>query len=153
PRAGLYADREKLEKIRDGIEARYTYEVNKAAGTLIDDEPPPPLDPKQIHAELGLKDETTTRYPDGYYQSQDGRVVVVAVRAKVLGSDFKQGTEALRRIAEVVTKVNPASFDSAITYGFAGDLQSAISEYTSINRDLTEVGYFGMVLITAVIFL
>jgi predicted RND superfamily exporter protein len=153
PRAGLYADRKSLEKIRDDIEARYSYEVNKAAGTLLDDEPPPELDPKKIQAELGLKDEDMRRYPDGYYQSQDGKVVVVAIRSKVLGSDFKQGTEALFRIGEVVNRVNPASFDPSITYGFAGDLQSGITEYTSINRDLTEVGYFGSLLITGIVFL
>lgn len=153
PRAGLYADRQKLEKIRDDIEARYTYEVNKAAGTLLEDDPPPPLDPQQIRAELGLKEEDTRRYPDGYYQSQDGKTVVVAIRSKVLGTDFKNGSEAIRKVREVVAQVNLASFDPAITYELAGDLESATNEYAAINEDLTDVGYLGIVLITGVIFL
>jgi predicted RND superfamily exporter protein len=153
PRAGLLIDRKKLEDVRDRIEARYVYEVDKARGTLFDDDPPPPIEPKKLRAELGLADDDVQHFPDGYYQSQDGKVVVVAIRSKVLGSDFQQGTEALRRVREVVERVRPASFDSAITWGFAGDLQTGISEYTSINNDLTEVGIFGSVLIAGVVFL
>src|SRR5262249_20940292 len=72
---------------------------------------------------------------------------------KVLGSDFKDGTEAIRRVREVVDRVNPASFDASIHYGFAGDLQTGISEYTSVNNDLTEVGYFGSIMIAGIVFL
>ncbi|NUQ76521.1 MAG: MMPL family transporter [Polyangiaceae bacterium] len=48
--------------------------------------------------------------------------------------------------------MNPASFHRGITYGFAGDLQTGISEYQAINNDLTEVGFTGALLITAVVF-
>src|SRR5262249_51114751 len=140
PRAGLYADKARLEKLRAQVEARFTYEVNKRSGALLDEsEPPPELDLKKVRAELGLSEEDTRRYPDGYYQSQDGKIVIVAIRSKVLGSDFKEGTEALRRIREVIDRVRPSSFDPGIKYGFTGDLESGISEYTAINKDLTEV--------------
>jgi hypothetical protein len=154
PRAAMYADKEKLEKLRDDVEARFVYEVDKKRGALLDDgEPPPPLDPKKIKEDFGLKDEDTRRYPDGYYQSQDGKNVVVAIRSKVLGSDFKNGTEALKKVREVVDRVNPASFDPGIRYAFSGDLQSGISEYTSVNEDLTDVGKLGSLLIVGVVFL
>jgi predicted RND superfamily exporter protein len=155
PRAGLYADRAKLEKLRDDIDARYDYEVGKATGSNLglDDEAPPAIDPKKIAKDFGIEDGQTERYPDGYYQSKDGKTVVVAIRSKVLGSDFEKGSEALRRVREVVDRVNPASFDARIHYGFAGDLQTGISEYTSINKDLTEVGYTGTILIAAIVFL
>ncbi|MEP7121272.1 MAG: MMPL family transporter [Byssovorax sp.] len=154
PRAGLFADQAKLEKLRDDVTARFDYEVAKKGGNLLDDsDPPPPIDPAKIKADFGLKDDTQNRYPDGYYQSQDGKVVIVAIRSKVLGSDFDQGTEALKRVKAVIEQVNPKSFDPEITYGFAGDLQTGISEYTAINADLTEVGVFGVLMITAVMFL
>jgi uncharacterized protein len=154
PRAGLYADKDKLEKLRDDVTARFDYEVAKKGGSLLDDgDPPPAIDAAKIKADFGLKDDQQNRYPDGYYQSQDGKIVVVAIRSKVLGSDFNKGTEALKRVKGVIESVNPKSFDPGITYGFAGDLQTGISEYTAINNDLTEVGYFGAILITAVVFL
>jgi len=153
PRAGLYVDKQKLEKLRDDVDARFIYEVNKATGADFDDEPPPPIDAKKLKNDLGLSERDTSRYPDGYYQSQDGKVVVVAIRSKILGSDFKNGTEALGRVRTVVEAANLSSYDPGITYGFAGDLQTGISEYTSINNDLTEVGYFGALLITSIVFL
>lgn len=153
PRSGLFADKERLDQLKADIDARFAYEVDKARGTLFDTDAPPPLDPTRIRESFGLTDEDTRRYPDGYYQSQDGKTVVVAIRSKVLGSDFKNGTEALRRVREVVDQVNPASFDRDIHYGFAGDLQTGITEYTAVNKDLTDVGYLGAALISTVVFL
>ncbi|HVY47464.1 MAG TPA: MMPL family transporter [Minicystis sp.] len=153
PRAGLYADLPRLQKLKQDVDTRFAWEVAKASGTLLDEEAPPDLSPHAIRDTLGLRDDDLRRYPDGYYQSQDGKTVVVTVRSKVLGSDFAKGSEALRRIREVVDRVRPASFDPEIRYGFAGDLQTGISEYTAIDRDLREVGWFGAALITGVVFL
>ncbi len=152
PRAGLYAGQNKLEKLRDDVNARFEYEVNKASDTLLDDtEPPPEINEQSLRETFNLKDLDDSRWPDGYYQSKDGKTLVVAVRSKVLGSDFEGGTEALRRIREVVDRVNPSSYDPAIQYGFAGDLQTGISEYTAINKDLTDVGLLGSALIAGIV--
>lgn len=156
PRAGLYADLSKLERLRDQVDARFEYEVGKAAGTRLEDDPddvPPAIDADALKKSFGLSETALERYPDGYYQSKDGQTVVVAVRSKVLGSDFDKGNEALRRIGEVVERVGPARIDTAITYALSGDLVTGIAEYNAINKDLTEVGYFGAVLITSVVFL
>lgn len=157
PRAGLFGDREKLQKLRDDVEARYTWEVEQKAGfdLGLDDEPeaPPEIDVDRLRTEFGLDGADEDRYPDGYYQSKDGRVVIVAVRSKVVGSDYAEGEEAIRRIKEVVDRVNPAKLDPRITYGFAGDLVTANSEYKAINDDLTEVGYLGAFLITGIVLL
>ena len=155
PRAGLFAKKEELERLRDDVEARYAYEVNKATGALLDDdEPPPPLDANNIKKRFSLGGEASPdRFPDGYYQSKDGKTLVVAVRSKIIGSDFSRANEALRRIREVVDKVAPSSFHPQIQYGFGGDLKTGVSEVAAINDDLTEVGIFGSVLIAAVVFL
>ena len=154
PRAGLFADLDKLEKLRDDVTARYEWEVSKAAGlNLDDDDPPPALDAKKLEETFGVKQSETERYPDGYYQSKDGRTLVVAIRSKVLGSDFAQGTETLRRVREVVDQASLASFDPSISYVLSGDLSTGIAEYTAINDDLTEVGYFGAAMIIGVVFL
>ena len=155
PRAGLYADLPKLQKLRDDIDARFEYEVGKAAGTRLDedDDVPPPIDAASLKKSFGLNETELERYPDGYYQSKDGQTVVVAVRSKVLGSDFTAGNAALKRIKAVVERVSPAGFDGAITYGLTGDLVTGIAEYNAINEDLTEVGYTGALLIAGVVFI
>ena len=154
PRAGLFVEPEALQKVHDDIERRYTYEVNKAAGTLLDDdEAVPPLDAKQIRKTLGVSEGMEQAFPDGYYESQDGKTVVVAIRSKVMGTDLEKGTEAIRRVGAVVDKVNPKSFDPGITWAYTGDLKTGNEEYRAVNEDLTDVGLLGIGLITGVVFL
>ncbi|APR87850.1 exporters of the RND superfamily protein [Minicystis rosea] len=153
PRAGLFADKAALSSLRDDIDARYAYEVNKALGTsLDDDEPPPALGADRVRSLFHGVEGQAERYPDGYYQSKDGRVLVVAVRSKVMGTDLERGQEAIRRVREVVESTHLERFDPAIHWGFTGDLVSGNAEYAAIHRDLTEVGVVGSVLIAAVVF-
>ncbi|MEZ4315121.1 MAG: MMPL family transporter [Polyangiaceae bacterium] len=155
PRAGLFADLKKLEKLRADVDARYEYEVAKATGADLgfDDEQPPEINAESIKKELGLKDEDTQRFPDGYYQSKDGKTLIVAIRAGVLGSDFDKATEALRRVRATVEKVDPKGFHPSIKYGLTGDLVIGLSEYKAINDDLTEVGLTGSALLVLVVLL
>jgi len=154
PRAGLLADKEKLQKVYDDVEARFQYEVQKEAGTLLDEnEPPPPLDAAQIRKTLGVQESTEKLYPDGYYQSQDGKTLVVAIRSKVMGTDLDQGSAAIRKVTEVVERINPKSFDPGITWGMSGDLKSGNEEFRQVNEDLTDVGILGSIFITSVVFL
>ncbi|HVY47546.1 MAG TPA: MMPL family transporter [Minicystis sp.] len=153
PRAGLFADLDKLVKLREQVDARYNYEVAKRLGTDLGDEPPPALDAKRIEKDFGIEGVDASRFPDGYYQSKDGRTVVVAIRSKVLGTDVTQGTEALRRVRQVIADTHLERFDPSITYGFAGDLYSGIAEVSAINRDLTEVGLWGAALILGIVLL
>lgn len=154
PRAGLYADRDKLEKLRGDIDARFTYEVDKARGTLIDDsDPPPVIDAKHVRESFGVKEGDEQRYPDGYYQSKDGKRIIIAIRSKILGSDFERGTEAIRRVDGVIKRVDPKTFDPGITYSFAGDLKTGTTEYGAVVKDTTDVGLLGSALITGVFFI
>jgi len=154
PRAGLFADLPALEKVHHDLVERYEYEVAKAMDAVLDeDAAPPPVDRKTIEADLGITPETRTRYPDGYYQSQDGHTVVVAVRSKVMSNDLELGTEAIRRIQEAVDRVNPARIDPGIEVAYSGDLETGVSEYRDVHRDLTTVGELGALLIIGVVFL
>jgi uncharacterized protein len=154
PRAGFYAELESLRKVHDDVDARYQYEVGKAANTNLDldpDEIPPEITGDRIKKQLDIPDEN--RWPDGYYQSEDGKTLVVAIRSGVLGSDLDKGSEALRLVQEVVDRVNPKSFDPEVHVGLTGDLVIGIAEYRAITKDLTEVGYTGAALILGVVFL
>ncbi len=157
PRAGLFLSKDRLEALRDDVEARYSRAVGEATGLFVnlDDEPAKaePLDFASLRDRLRIEDADPDQYPDGYYQSRDGKTLVVLVRSKIHGSDFDRGAEAIRLVREVVERVNPARFDPGITVGYSGDLATAVSEYQAINRDLTDVGLLGAALITAVVLL
>ena len=154
PRAGLYADLKALEQLRDEVEARYAYEVGERAGTNLDLAPadvPPPIDAARLKQRLRVSAVDEDRFPEGYYQSQDGKTLVVAVRSGVLASDLGKGRAAIDKVRGVVAQIDPSSFDPAAKWGITGDLAIGVGEYNAINRDLTDVGLAGAVLILGVV--
>jgi len=155
PRAGLFADKDKLARLRDEIEERYKYEVRKASGgDLGVEDAPPPFDAQRFAKIVGIDQELTQdRYPGGYYQSPDGRHVIVAIRSKVHGSDLNNGSEAIRRVEQVVRDVDVARFSPDIEVGYTGDLVTAIDEYSAVNTDLRDVGLLGAIMILVVFLL
>ncbi len=156
PRAGLYGDLGKLEQLRDDVKARYEYEVAEKIGANISTDPkdiPPPITEASIEERFGATVDDPKRFPDGYYQDAQGTAVVVLLRSGVLPSDFAKGPEVIAKIQEVIRRVDPRSFDPDAKWGITGDLAIGLKEYQAINRDLTEVGLTGVVLISAVIIL
>ncbi len=152
PRAGLYAKLSDLVQLKDDIQARIDYEVSKASGNLLDDTEPPKIDAKSLEKRFGLAGAGGDRFPDGYYESKDSRVLVIAVRSKVLGTDLTLGRQALDRITGVVDAAHLEKASPPIRYGLAGDLKTGVTELTVVNEDLTRVGITGIVLIAAVVF-
>jgi hypothetical protein len=154
PRAGLFLERPKLEELAEDVRRQYGRAAGTATGLFVPlDDAEAPLDAAALRRRLRVEGADPDRYPDGYYESRDGRTVVVAVRSQVAGSDLDRGAEALARIHAVVRRVDPASFGAAIRVGFAGDLQTGVSEYQAIHKDLTDVGLLGGLLIVGVVFL
>jgi len=154
PRAGLYADLAELVRLRDDVGRRYDYEVAKATGNLIDDDDEPPaINADTLKKRFGVGALSDGRYPDGYYESKDGRVLVVAIRSKILGTDVTRGREAIRRVREVVDAAGLGGATPPIHYGLQGDLWTGVAELTVVNEDLTRVGVTGIVLIGSVVLL
>lgn len=154
PRAGLFADLDALQKVHGDLAARNEYEVARALDAFLDDDvEPPPVDRKSIEEGLGITPEMRTRYPDGYYQSRDGRTVIVAVRSKIMSSDLELGDQAIQHIRQAVERVNPSGFHKDIQVAYSGDLETGVAEYRDVLRDLTEVGRLGVLLIISVVLL
>ena len=155
PRAGLFLETDRLTKLRDEVKQRYSRALVKASGLGLglDEEAeaePEPFDLKKLTADLVGDNFDTTRFPDGYYQSKDGRTLVVAIRSKVPNGKFEDGRAALKRIREVVAN---AKLPAEIKVSYGGDLTSGVSEFDSINRNLLEVGVLGSVLIAGIVLL
>ncbi|MGZ6139898.1 MAG: efflux RND transporter permease subunit [Myxococcaceae bacterium] len=155
PRAGLYKDLDTLKKLSADVEARYAYEVGKQTGLQLDldDAPPPPIEPERIRKQIGADSDPDERFPGGRYQSANGKTAVIIVRTGIVGADFERAGEAVEKVSAVIARVNPGQFDPSLHWGLSGDLAIGLSEYRLINRDLTEVGLVGTVLILGVVFL
>ncbi len=153
-RAGLFADKDELQKLRDEVKAYYDYQVAKEMGTLLDEDAAPPevpLTPDAIKKRFKVEDTTGDRYPDGYFESADGRVHVITVRSMILGGDLDRGREALARVRAAVERVGLPQYHPKLTYAFAGDLYSGVAEVTAINEDTQDVGILGGILIFGIV--
>ena len=159
PRAGLFAARPELVKLRDDLAAEERAEFQRIIGANFDD----PVDPRRtappaalpdrlerMQRMLGPKAEYAARYPDGYYQSADGRALVVIARSSVLSDDLPRAREAVRRIQAVVAQQHHKPEYSTVKVSYAGDLITGLAEYGAIRNDLLEVGVLGVALVLAV---
>ncbi|MGC4115647.1 MAG: MMPL family transporter [Myxococcales bacterium] len=93
------------------------------------------------------------RFPDGRYQSKDGKTAVIVVRSGILATDLTKGQECLAKINEAIAKVNPAKHDPAVKTGLSGDLGVGIAEVKLIKSDLTEIGLLGVGLVLGIVLL
>lgn len=155
----LYAPLEDVEKVHGEILARYEHEVQKQAGLdlgLDDGEDPGPLTADVIRAKLeerAKENGAIDPYPDGYYLEPGGKLIAVLVRTPVGAGDLDRTSALLEQVNAVLTRVDPKRFDPAMTVNFAGNLITAMEEYSQIKNDLSEVGVWGVSLVLGVVFL
>lgn len=157
-RAFLYADLELVEEVHEEIIERYEYEVAKAAGTLVVDEPPPPLTEESIKERLreraekkGTVAKAEKKYPDGYYLSEDDHYAVILVRTPVRAGDVERSNELQRLIREAAERIDKP--DPTIQVSFGGNLISSAETRKQIEGDLQHVGVWGISLILGIVFL
>ncbi|HET9598360.1 MAG TPA: MMPL family transporter [Anaeromyxobacteraceae bacterium] len=155
PRVGLFLDRARLERLRDELRAAKASAVMRGAGLDLglEDEPPPALDPARVRELLGDPDTRSLaqRYPDGYFQSADGRAIVVLIQTSIGPGDLEAARPAFDHVRSVAAAAL-APFPT-VKVGYAGDLVTALFEYGAVRTDLTEVGALGVALVLGVILL
>jgi predicted RND superfamily exporter protein len=154
PRLGLFLERSRLEKLRDELRAAKASAIMRGAGLDLGlDDEAPALDAARVRELLGDADARAaeSRYPDGYFQSSDGRAVIVLVQTAITPGDL----EAARPAFDHVRAVTARAMDGfrGVKVGYAGDLVTAIFEYGAVRTDLGEVGALGVALVLGVILL
>jgi hypothetical protein len=160
PRLGLFLDRAELERLDHDVEARWDFEMSRATGSALDDEPPPPLDWSAVERRLrsGSRDsagsEPIDHFRDGYYERADGGALVVVARSPISGGDLDRVGAALARVRAAVDRVRASSPDyRPIAVSYAGDMPAGFREYSVISHDLLSVGATGVALVLAAIVL
>jgi predicted RND superfamily exporter protein len=160
PRSGLFASVEDLQKLDKELDAQRKKAVGKALslGLEDDEEQKAPSFAELKTKFLGGKSDTLEaakdRYPDGYFQSKDGKTLVVLVRTGIpTTGDLERSRHALAKVKEVVPKTLPDAEARGIKIGYAGDLVTGLYEYGAVLDDLVSVGITGVVAILGVIFI
>lgn len=156
PRAGLFLELEDLRQVRDDINRRWDYETAKETGLLLEDDGPPvtiEAIEKRFRKRLDKEGEGLPR-PDGYYQTVDGKQLMVVVRSPIPGGDLDRIAPALARMHQVVDQVLASRPEyRGVEVSFAGDMPTGFLEYGSVRNDLASVGASGVALVLLVVLL
>ncbi len=161
PRSGLFASVEDLQKLDKELDAQRKKAVGKALSLGLEDDDEEQKAPTLAELKqkfLGGKSATLEaakdRYPDGYFESKDGKTLVVLVRTGIpTTGDLERARQALARVKEAVQKTLPDAAARGIKIGYAGDLVTGLYEYGAVLDDLVSVGLTGVVAILGVIFI
>lgn len=92
------------------------------------------------------------RFRGGYYQSPEGELFAVIVRAVEEGMGGEQQADLLRQVTEIAVGIE--SSRPGIRIGLAGDIANAVAEQKAVQDDLTQVTAItvGLVLLSIVLF-
>ena len=159
----LYAKLEQVQQVHDEIEERYDYEVNKAAGFLLDDDDdaPPPITEETIRKRLDEtrgggsgeknKKKKRERFPE-YYLDTDAHVAAVMVRTPIKSGDIENSHLLKSKLRDAIAAVEKDQ-GKVGTVGFTGHLITSAETHEQIKNDLSHVGFWGAVLILGIVFL
>ena len=160
PRSGLFASVDDLQRLNKELDSQRKKAVGKALSLGLEDDEEEQKAPTFAELKdkfLGGKSATLEaakdRYPDGFFQSKDGKTLVVLVRTGITTGELEKSREALAKVQAVVAKTLPDAGSQGVKIGFAGDLVTGLYEYGAVLDDLVHVGVIGVVAILGVIFI
>lgn len=136
----LYASLDLLERLRDALEDRHDREVLKRNPFWFDlreeDERESLEDVlDELEAETQRGEEKSERFPDGFYQHEDGDLIALFVRSEI-GSDANAAGRVIERTKEQVEALDPSSYAPDLKITFSGDVIIAQEEQQAIAREL-----------------
>jgi hypothetical protein len=156
-RIGLLAPRERLERLRGELRQAWGERVMQESGLGLGLEEPRPLpsadDLRQRLFTGVVPPELDARFPEGWFQSPDGRALVVLVRTSLVLGDVEQARRVLQEVRGSVSRALSQAGRGEVRAGYAGDLVTGLAEYSAVRSDLAGVGVLGVSMVLAVILL
>ena len=151
--APLYVDTGDLREVLRRIEARRDYEVAKEAGTLLDDdEPPPSVDVSDIEKKYSLRVTGNAAGSGGRFSDTAQHVTLLFIEA----GEFTTGAEKARALLDRVKGDARAlggleAYAPGMRLGFASDVAISVEELDALEADLSISSIVVLVLEIAVI--
>lgn len=158
-RSGLFATVQQLEELKADIDERWDKEVGKAFGADLDDEPEQKaftrddLEKRFFSGSGASARELDKQYPDGYFESKDGKALLVLVRSTAQSGDLPLSRASLDKVQAVVSEFEKDARFAGVRVGYAGDLVTSLYEYGVVRDDLASVGALGVFLVLGIVYL
>jgi predicted exporter len=151
--AALYVDLQDLRSIRQQIEARRDWEVERETGSALDEESaPPPLDFGDIEKKYDAKLPHRGARETDRYSNRDLHLTMLLVEVGGFTSGSAQGKELLDRVeADAKALGGTAAYAKGMRLGYAGDVAISVEEMDALVADLALSSVIVFVAVVAVI--
>jgi len=151
---GLYLTTKELDGIQGRLDARIAWEKQKANPLthLLDDEeedpgPAPPLDFEDIAQKYGAVNGALAQFRKGYFQTPDGRLLVLLVRPPESASGLEANQRVLDAVKKELAALQPKRYDPSLRVGFDGEVATLVEEQSALVSDLVSSTVVVLVLV------
>ncbi len=143
--AAVYLSKPDLLSIEDELKKGITDAKVKASPVPYElglDDPPPAAGKSADGAFGGISkrlDEAQkdfTRFPDGYFAGEQGRLLAIFIRPRTSGADSQAAGAFIASVQKLVDRVDPKKFNPEMKISYTGAYQVSIDEQDMIAHDL-----------------
>jgi predicted RND superfamily exporter protein len=111
----------------------------------------PALGLDEYHDRWEAKVKEHNDFPSGYFETPDGTMIGVRIVSLTSGMGDAGGDALMKRVAELMAELRPASYHPQIKVGFAGDISNAAAEKASVISEAAwATGIAALLIITGV---
>lgn len=135
----LYIDLDDWKELESYVRDRGKFErknKNPFSLGLDDEEQKPVFDFDALRKKYENRAGAYSRFPDGYFQSRDGKNTVVLAFLPGKVTDQKANEKLSKAAHEIVAKLDPKKYASDVVVGFNGDVQNMVEEHEGLTEDL-----------------
>jgi predicted RND superfamily exporter protein len=151
--AALFMDLADLRAVRERIEARRDYEVQKSLDLALEDGPPPSIDFSDIEDKYRQRDPTRDRFPDGRFSSAEIGATLLLIEVGGFSTGADRGRQLMERVkADLAELGGPERYAPGMRIGFTGDVAISVEEMSGLIADLSLSSVLVLVTVVAVIF-
>jgi len=136
----LYASLDLLERLLDALDERHDRERLKNNPFWIDFEEDDERESvedllDELEAETERGEEKAEKFPEGYYQHEDGDLIAMFIRSEI-GSDANTAGRIIDRVQAAIDTLDPISYAPDLRVTLSGDVIIAEEEQQAIAREL-----------------
>jgi predicted RND superfamily exporter protein len=142
----LYLSAAELTRIADDFESLLLSKENPAYVSFDDD---PRADLDKMRADLEARAKAKDRFPSGYFEGEDGHLLVMIGWTLSSGTGDATGFHVRDAVRHAIAAADPARF--GVKASITGDVESAIEEHDSLKSDIELVSLVCTLLVLGVI--
>lgn len=133
----LYIDFPDLQDVYKRMKQQVDYEKIKQTPFFIEfDEEPPKFDITDIEDKYKEKTSSYQHYEDGYFTNENIDLAAILVKPREGSTDVTFAEHLISRLTDVISELDPASYDPSIKVAFGGRYKKMIEQYRALVGDI-----------------